>query len=83
MGHLQTNGMIHSLQGALLAVLCKVSREREGKKERGETGWFWHKLKLFLNIQNFQKIFVEDNEECFEIIFWNILFVLKWNSKIN
>jgi hypothetical protein len=62
-------------------------RERE-RRIGGEPGWFWHKLKLFLNIQNFQKTFflkekqfVEENEECFEIIFWNILFVLKWNSQ--
>jgi hypothetical protein len=68
--------MIHSLQGALLGLL---SRER-GKEGKGrEPGWFWHKLKLFLNIQKFQKIlllkgkqFVEENEECFEIIFWKI-----------
>jgi hypothetical protein len=29
--------MIHSLQGALLGVLSKISRERKGKKDSGET----------------------------------------------
>jgi len=28
-----------------------------------------------------EKKFAEENEECFELIFWNILFVLKWNSQ--
>jgi hypothetical protein len=53
-------------------VFSPKSPVREGKKERGEPGWFWHKLKLNLNIQKFQKIFfpkdkqfVEENEECF------------------
>jgi len=71
-----------------LGVSSPKSPVREGKKERGEPGWLWHKLKLNLNIQKFQKIFflkdkqfVEENEECFEIIFWNLLFVLKWNSQ--
>ncbi len=44
-------------------------------------------IKIIFKYPNFQKIFfleekqfVEENEECFEIIFWNLLFVLKWNS---
>jgi hypothetical protein len=68
--------MIHSLQGDLLGVFSKVCREK-GKEGWGrEPGWFWHKLQLFLNIQNFQRIFflkdenfAEQNDECFEIIF--------------
>jgi hypothetical protein len=71
-------------------VFFPKSPGREGKKDRGENlGWFWHKLKNYLkkypkfskNIFLKDKQFVEENEECFEIIFWNILFVLKWNSQ--
>jgi hypothetical protein len=69
--------MIHPLEGALLGVLSKVSREREGKKDREEnlsgfgtnSNYFKKYPKFSKNIFLKDKQFVEENEECFEIIF--------------
>jgi hypothetical protein len=64
------------------------SLEAESERRIGERTWVvLAQIKIIFKYPNFQKIFfleekqfVEENEECFEIIFWNLLFVLKWNS---
>jgi hypothetical protein len=62
--------------------------ERQGKKDWGENlGGFGTNYNFFKYPEFSKNIFperlkiVEKNEECFETILWNLLFVFKLNSQ--
>jgi hypothetical protein len=71
-------------------VRCSLqSLQGERARRIGERTWVvLAQIKIIFKYPKFSKIFflkekkfVDENEECFEIIFWNILFVLQWNSQ--
>ncbi len=63
---------------------------REGKKDRGRTWVVLAQIKIIFKYPKFSKTiflkvkqFVEENKECFEMIFLNVFFVLKWVNPQN